>query len=137
VEGHFAQLRNTDTFNIPVAVVGDKVTDAGNSMGMLASGYWVSFGQTDNPNGGGRVDWPRQAPTVKKINRSTLLKFLHAQFGPEAQPKRTLPEARARVSASAYAPGGASCSEAPPRFVLERASRGVAETASIIRQEQR
>jgi para-nitrobenzyl esterase len=45
------------TFSIPAALVGDKATDK--AMGQMASAYWVSFGKTGDPNGGGRPQWPK------------------------------------------------------------------------------
>ena len=55
------------TFDLPAAVVKDKVTAADKAMGALASAYWVSFGKTGDPNGGGRTQWPRHQPGVDKI----------------------------------------------------------------------
>jgi para-nitrobenzyl esterase len=55
------------TFNIPAAVVRDKVTDADKAMGALASAYWVAFAKTGDPNGDGRTEWPRHDPTVDRV----------------------------------------------------------------------
>ena len=55
------------TFDIPAAVVGDKVTAADEAMGALASAYWVSFAKTGDPNGGGRTQWPHHDPAVDKV----------------------------------------------------------------------
>jgi para-nitrobenzyl esterase len=55
------------TFDIPAALVGDKVTAADEAMGALASAYWVSFAKTGDPNGGGRTQWPRHDPAVDKV----------------------------------------------------------------------
>jgi para-nitrobenzyl esterase len=46
---------------------GDKVTPADKAMGDLASAYWVSFGKTRDPNGGGWPMWPRHDPTVDRV----------------------------------------------------------------------
>lgn len=54
-------------FNLPAAVVRDKVTDADKSMAELASAYWVSFAKTGNPNGEGRTEWPRHDPSVDRV----------------------------------------------------------------------
>ena len=55
------------TFDLPGALVGDKVTAADKIMGDLASAYWVQFGKTGNPNGDGRLLWPRYDPGVDRI----------------------------------------------------------------------
>jgi para-nitrobenzyl esterase len=55
------------TFNIPAAIVGDKVSDGDKAMGMLASGYWVSFGKAGDPNGEGRPKWPKHDPSVDRV----------------------------------------------------------------------
>jgi para-nitrobenzyl esterase len=55
------------TFDIPDALVGDKVTTADKAMAGLASAYWVSFAKTGDPNGGGRPPWPRQEPAVDRV----------------------------------------------------------------------
>ena len=44
------------TFDIPAALVGDEVTRRRQGDGGLASAYWVAFGKTGDPNGGGRPD---------------------------------------------------------------------------------
>jgi para-nitrobenzyl esterase len=55
------------TFDIPAALVRDKVTADDKKMGATASGYWVSFGKTGDPNAGDRPQWPRHEPGVDKI----------------------------------------------------------------------
>jgi para-nitrobenzyl esterase len=59
------------TFNIPDALVGDKVTAADKAMGELASAYWVSFAKTGDPNGGDRPPWPRHEPAVNRVTNFT------------------------------------------------------------------
>ena len=60
------------TMNIPSALVGEKVTATDKAMGDIASGYWVQFGQTGDPNGGGRPIWPRHDPAVDRILQFTI-----------------------------------------------------------------
>jgi para-nitrobenzyl esterase len=55
------------TFDIPAAIVHEKVTDADKAMGTLASAYWVSFGKTGDPNGGARTEWPRHDPSMDRV----------------------------------------------------------------------
>jgi para-nitrobenzyl esterase len=55
------------TFNLPAAVVKDKVTDGDKAMAQAASAYWVSFGKSGDPNDGGRVQWPKHDPSVDKF----------------------------------------------------------------------
>lgn len=54
-------------FNIPAAVVKDKVTKADKDMGVLASSYWVAFAKTGDPNGSGRPAWPRYDASEDKV----------------------------------------------------------------------
>jgi len=42
------------TMDIPATMVGDKVTPTDKAMADLTSAYWVTFGLTSDPNGGGR-----------------------------------------------------------------------------------
>jgi len=55
------------TFDIPAAMVGDKVTAADKAVGALASAYWVSYAKTGDPNGGGRTQWPRHDAAVDEL----------------------------------------------------------------------
>ena len=55
------------TMNIPSAIVIDKVTPTDKAMADIASGYWVQFGLTGDPNGGGRPVWPRHDPAADRI----------------------------------------------------------------------
>ena len=55
------------TMDIPAGLIGDKVTPTDKEMADLASGYWVQFGSTGDPNGGGRPTWPRHDPAVDRL----------------------------------------------------------------------
>lgn len=55
------------TLNVPAALVGDTVTPTDKLMGELASAYWVQFGKTGDPNGGGRPTWPRHDVAVDRL----------------------------------------------------------------------
>jgi para-nitrobenzyl esterase len=55
------------TFNIPAALVSDKVTPTDKIMDDLASAYGVQFGKTGDPNGGGRPVWPRYDPADDRL----------------------------------------------------------------------
>jgi para-nitrobenzyl esterase len=55
------------TFDLPAAIVKDKVTDADKAMAATASAYWVSFAKTADPNGGGRPQWPQHKAGVDAI----------------------------------------------------------------------
>lgn len=59
-------------FDIPGAIVGaDKVTPDDRTMAELASAYWVAFAKTGDPNGGGRLAWPRHDPAVNRVMNFT------------------------------------------------------------------
>jgi len=54
--------------NIPAALVGpNKVTGTDRAMADLVSAYWVSFGLTTDPNGGGRPIWPTHDRMVDRL----------------------------------------------------------------------
>jgi para-nitrobenzyl esterase len=54
--------------NVPAALVGaDKVTPTDKAMADFVSAYWVQFGLTGDPNGGGRPVWPRYDAAVDHI----------------------------------------------------------------------
>jgi para-nitrobenzyl esterase len=55
------------TFDIPAALVGDKVTAADKAMDALASAYWVSFAKTGDPNGGAHTLWPRHNSAMDEV----------------------------------------------------------------------
>jgi para-nitrobenzyl esterase len=55
------------TFDLPAAIVKDKVTAADKKMGDIASAYWVTFAKRADPNGAGRPDWPRHRPGIDRI----------------------------------------------------------------------
>jgi para-nitrobenzyl esterase len=55
------------TFDIPAALVKDRVTAPDKAMAALASAYWVEFAKTGDPNGGNRPEWPRYDPAVDKV----------------------------------------------------------------------
>jgi para-nitrobenzyl esterase len=55
------------TMNIPSAFVSNQVTPTDKAMANLASGYWVQFGRTGDPNGDGRPVWPRHDPAADRI----------------------------------------------------------------------
>jgi para-nitrobenzyl esterase len=59
------------TMNIPAALTGDKTTPDDRAMGALASAYWVDFAKAGNPNGAGRVDWPRHRAGVERVMHFT------------------------------------------------------------------
>lgn len=59
-------------FDLPPAVVDpDADNDEDKKMGKLASGYWVSFVKTGNPNGGERPRWPRYLLQEDRIGKFT------------------------------------------------------------------
>jgi para-nitrobenzyl esterase len=55
------------TFDLPSAIVKEKVTPNDELMAAIASGYWTEFGKTGDPNGGGKPEWPRYDPSVDRI----------------------------------------------------------------------
>ncbi|NKL80687.1 carboxylesterase family protein [Rhizobium leguminosarum] len=55
------------TFNIPNALVKDKVTPADWAMATLASDYWVEFARRGDPNGGSRPKWPHHDPFADRV----------------------------------------------------------------------
>lgn len=59
------------TMNLPAALVKDKVTPTDKAMGDMVSAYWVQFGLTGNPNGGGRTEWPSYDPATDRIMHFT------------------------------------------------------------------
>jgi para-nitrobenzyl esterase len=60
-------------FNMPAALVGEKVTPTDKVMADVASGYWVSFAKTGDPNGAGRPAWPRH-----DLNADRLIHFTNS-----------------------------------------------------------
>ena len=95
------------TFDIPGAVVKDKVTAADRSMGQTASAYWIAFAKTGDPNGAGRPTWPRHQPGV-----DTIINFTNEGVAVGPDPLRARLDLWAKVSnpqGSAFAsarPGG-------------------------------
>jgi len=59
------------TFDLPTAIVRDKVTAADKAMGTIASAYWVAFAKRGNPNGGKAPEWPRHDPRVDRTMNFT------------------------------------------------------------------
>jgi para-nitrobenzyl esterase len=54
--------------NVPAALVGQaKVTPTDRASADLISAYWVSFGLTTDPNGGGRPMWPQHDRMVDRL----------------------------------------------------------------------
>ena len=54
-------------FDLPAAIVKDQVTAADRKMAEIASGYWISFAKTGDPNGGDRPQWPKHQPGAGTI----------------------------------------------------------------------
>ena len=58
--------------NIPAVLVGpNRVTVTDRMMADLVSAYWVSFGLTTDPNGGGRPIWPIHDRMVDRLMHFT------------------------------------------------------------------
>ena len=55
------------TFDLPAAIVKDKVTMNDQKMGEIASAYWVAFAKGGDPNGAGRPRWPNHHADVGAI----------------------------------------------------------------------
>jgi para-nitrobenzyl esterase len=55
------------TFDLPAAIVKDKVTATDKKMAEIASGYWISFAKTGDPNGRDRPPWLKYQPGVDAI----------------------------------------------------------------------
>lgn len=55
------------TMDVPGALVRDKATSNDEAMADTASGYWVQFARTGDPNGGGRPLWPAHDPSVDRL----------------------------------------------------------------------
>ncbi len=59
------------TLNVPAAVIGAaNVTDEDLAMGAAASGYWVNFAKTGDPNGKGLPEWP-----AHRVGSTQILNF--------------------------------------------------------------
>jgi para-nitrobenzyl esterase len=54
-------------FDAVGALFKDAATPADLDMARMASGYWVDFIKTGNPNGGGRPEWPRYDPAKREV----------------------------------------------------------------------
>lgn len=67
VKGALHAMEIPYTFDIPAALVGDKVTANDRTIGELASTYWVAFGKTGDPDGGDRPQWPRHDPAKDRV----------------------------------------------------------------------
>jgi para-nitrobenzyl esterase len=61
------------THNIPSALVGEQVTKNDIVTARLASGYWVSFAESGDPNGGDRLAWPRHDREVDRLLHFTAI----------------------------------------------------------------
>ncbi|WP_085582394.1 MULTISPECIES: carboxylesterase/lipase family protein [unclassified Pseudomonas] len=59
------------TFDLPAALVGKGVTADDKAMGRLASAYWTAFGKSGDPNGAGRLQWPRHDPAIDRLMHFT------------------------------------------------------------------
>jgi para-nitrobenzyl esterase len=55
------------TFNAPSAFVGENATAADKTMARIASGYWVQFAKTGDPNRDDLPIWPKHESSVDKL----------------------------------------------------------------------
>jgi len=54
-------------FDVPTALVGDRITAADKTMGALVSAYWVSFAKTGDPNSDRRTKWSRHDSALDEL----------------------------------------------------------------------
>lgn len=54
-------------FNAPSAFAGRKATAADKTMARIASGYWVQFAKTGDPNGNDLPIWPKHEASVDRL----------------------------------------------------------------------
>jgi para-nitrobenzyl esterase len=56
------------TLGVPTVIVGAAATtEADRAMAAAASGYWVNFAKTGDPNGAGLPDWPHHDPASARL----------------------------------------------------------------------